>query len=77
MTKSMNNTRALAIVAVLTAATLLGAVVAVGTFTATTTQAQTEAESSSTTCVNDQPCKTTVSNSNSTESLSQDNKDNR
>jgi hypothetical protein len=50
-----------AIVLMLTAATLV--VVAVGTFAATTRQAQTESESSSTTCINDQPCQTTVSNS--------------
>ena len=56
MTKLMNNTRTLAIVAVLTAATLV--VAGVTTFaTATTTQAETESESSSTTCINDQPCK--------------------
>jgi hypothetical protein len=45
-------------------------VVAVGTFPATITQAQTESESSSTTCISDQPCQSTMSNS--TQSLSQD-----
>jgi hypothetical protein len=54
-----------AIVIMLTAATLVGAV---ATFAPTTTQAETEAESSSTTCINDQPCQTTVSNLNTTAS---------
>ena len=45
-------------------------VVAVGTFAATITQAKTESESSSTTCISDQPCQSTMSNS--TQSLSQD-----
>jgi hypothetical protein len=61
----MNNTKTLAIVAVLTAATL---VVGVTTFAATVTRAETESESSSTTCINDQPCHSTVSNSNTTDS---------
>ena len=66
MTSIMNNTKTLAIVAVLTAATLV--VVGVTTFaTATTTQAETESESS-TICINDQPCQTIVSNSNTTDS---------
>jgi hypothetical protein len=62
----MNNTRTLAIVAILTAATLV--VVGVTTFAApTTTRAETESESS-TICINDQPCQTIVSNSNTTDS---------
>jgi hypothetical protein len=61
----MNNTKTLAIVAVLTAATL---VVGLTTFAATVTRAETESESSSTTCINDQPCQSTVSNSNTTDS---------
>ncbi len=61
----MNNTRTLAIARYLMAATL---VVGVTTFAVTTTRAETESESSSTSCVNDQPCQTTVSNSNTTDS---------
>jgi hypothetical protein len=63
----MNNTRTLSIVAILTAATLV--IVGVTTFAApTTTRAETESENSSTTCINDQPCQSTVSNSNTTDS---------
>jgi hypothetical protein len=63
----MNNTRTLTIAAILTAATLV--IVGVTTFAApTTTQAETESENSSTTCINDQPCQSTVSNSNTTDS---------
>jgi hypothetical protein len=61
----MNNTRTLTIAAIFMAATL---VVGVATFAATTTRAETESESSSTSCINDQPCKSTVSNSNTTDS---------
>jgi hypothetical protein len=61
----MNNTRTLTIAAIFMAATL---VVGVSTIAATTTRAETESESSSTTCVNDQPCQSTVSNSNTTDS---------
>jgi hypothetical protein len=43
-------------------------VVGVATFAVTTTRAETESESSSTTCINDQPCQSTVSNSNTTDS---------
>jgi hypothetical protein len=66
MTNIMNNTKTLAIVAVFTAATLV--IVGVTTFAAPTTRAETESESSSTTCINDQPCQSTVSNSNTTDS---------
>jgi hypothetical protein len=61
----MNNTKTLAIVAILTTTTL---VVGVAKFAVITTRAETESESSSTTCINDQPCQTTVSNSNTTDS---------
>jgi hypothetical protein len=61
----MNNTRTLTIAAIFMAATL---VVGVSTIAATTTRAETESESSSTTCINDQPCQSTVSNSNTTDS---------
>jgi hypothetical protein len=59
-------TNLVAILFMLTAASLV--VLAVGTLTGTTTQAKTEAESSSTSCVNDQPCKTTMVNSNTPDS---------
>jgi hypothetical protein len=62
----MNNTRTLTIAAVFMAATLV--VIGVATFAVTTTRAETESESSSTTCINDQPCQSTVSNSNTTDS---------
>ena len=63
----MNNTRTLTIAAILIATTLV--LVGVTTFAApTTTQAETESENSSTTCINDQPCQSTVSNSNTTDS---------
>jgi sensor c-di-GMP phosphodiesterase-like protein len=62
----MNNTRTLtATILMFIAAT---SVVAVGTFAATITQAKTESESSSTTCISDQPCQSTMSNSNTTDS---------
>jgi hypothetical protein len=61
----MNNTRTLTIAAIFMAATLA---VGVATIAATTTRAETESESSSTTCINDQPCQSTVSNSNTTDS---------
>jgi archaellum component FlaG (FlaF/FlaG flagellin family) len=66
----MNNTRTrtlTAIVLMFIAAMLVAA--AVGTLAAAATQAQTES-SRSTTCITDQPCQSTVSNS--TQSLSQD-----
>jgi hypothetical protein len=43
-------------------------VVGVATIAATTTRAETESESRSTSCINDQPCQSTVSNSNTTDS---------
>jgi hypothetical protein len=62
----MNSTRTRTLTAIVLMFIVAMLIVAVGTFAATT-QAKTES-SSSTTCITDQPCQSTVSNSNTPDS---------